>query len=105
MCLRCLKATLAEKARDTRDRSRETFIDACETCKKTTLHLGPSWCTDCYAATDNTFPVYCEECVVQNDVPHVVRDDKGGVVDMLKVSSLWCLQCRGPADSWARLDA
>ncbi|KAL6922237.1 hypothetical protein FSHL1_006203 [Fusarium sambucinum] len=84
MCLPCLKAVAAEKANDALDRSRDTYLDSCETCKTTTLHLGPSWCITCYAVPDNTFPVYCEECVVQNDVPNKVRDDKGGFVDMLK---------------------
>lgn len=104
MCLSCLKATYAEKERNCQDCDRDTFIAECETCKKFTLHLGPGWCIECYAATTNTFPVYCEECVVQSDIPNTVADDKGGVVDMLKVSSLWCVHCRGPADSWARID-
>ncbi|PTD02651.1 hypothetical protein FCULG_00009266 [Fusarium culmorum] len=94
-----------EKECDARDRKRDTFLDDCEKCEKTTLQLGPDWCTACYAVPDDTFPVYCEECVVQNDVPNRVMDDKGGFVDMLKVNSLWCVQCKGPADSWVRIDA
>ncbi|KAM0545671.1 hypothetical protein ACHAO7_008126 [Fusarium culmorum] len=77
MCLPCLRAISFEKECDARDRKRDTFLDDCEKCEKTTLHLGPDWCTACYAVPDDTFPVYCEECVVQNDVPNRVMDDKG----------------------------
>ncbi|KAK6720758.1 hypothetical protein SNK03_003821 [Fusarium graminearum] len=105
MCLPCLRAISFEKECDAKDRKRDTFLDNCKTCEKTTLHLGPDWCTVCYAVPDHTFPVYCEECVVQNDVPNRVMDDKGGFVEMLKVNSLWCIQCKGPADSWARIGA
>jgi len=38
------------------------------------------------------------------DVPIAVRDDQGGVVDMLKVRNLWCVECRGVAESWIRMD-
>ncbi|EYB31467.1 hypothetical protein FG05_35141 [Fusarium graminearum] len=79
MCLPCLRAISFEKECDAKDRKRDTFLDNCKTCEKTTLHLGPDWCTVCYAVPDHTFPVYCEECVVQNDVPNRVMDDKGGV--------------------------
>ncbi|KAM0185721.1 hypothetical protein ACHAPI_012058 [Fusarium lateritium] len=107
MCLPCIKAVYAEKEKDKdkdKDVSRDTYIDDCEMCKKSTLHLGPGWCVECYAASDAVFPLYCEECVVSCDVPVSVKDDKGGFVDMLKVRSLWCVSCQGVADSWVRLD-
>lgn len=103
MCLPCIKAAYAEKEKD-KDLSPDTYLDLCETCKKTTLHLGPGWCVECYAASDAVFPLYCEECVVTCDVPVSVKDDKGGFVDMLKVKTLWCATCHGLADSWVRLD-
>ena len=104
MCLPCLKITAAEKDRDTTDRKRDTFVQHCNECDKTTVHLGPHWCTTCWAITKDTYPAYCEECVVQIDVPTVVGDDKGGWVDMFKVKTLWCLCCRGIVESWARID-
>ncbi|EKJ72416.1 hypothetical protein FPSE_07440 [Fusarium pseudograminearum CS3096] len=113
MCPPCLKAISLKKECDAKDRERDTFPDHCKKCKQTTLHLGPDWCTVCYADTadtaapadpGNTFPVYCEECVVQIDIPNRVKDDKGGFVEMIEVNSLWCVQCKGPADSWIRSD-
>lgn len=50
------------------------------------------------------YQVICLECELVMDVPYVVRDDRGGFVDMLKVRSLWCVKCSGQADSWVRMD-
>lgn len=106
MCLRCLKDIYTEQAADKRERERDTFLSYCENekCNETTHHLGPGWCVPCNAHGKNVYQVICVDCELVMDVPYTVKDDQGGFVDMLKVRNLWCVKCRGLADSWVRMD-
>lgn len=106
MCLRCLKEIYIEQATSKREIERDTFLSHCgnKKCNEITHHLGPGWCVPCNAEGKNVYQVICLQCELVMDVPYRVRDDRGGSVDMLKVRSLWCVKCKGLADSWVRMD-
>ncbi|CAM1500485.1 Fc.00g096470.m01.CDS01 [Cosmosporella sp. VM-42] len=103
-CLPCRKANRAAVAQaESKSSIPDSFLDNCQTCKARTLHLGPGWCTDCFAVAGAAFPLYCEECVLMFEVPVYVTDDRGGQVSMLEVENLWCVKCGGVAESWMRM--
>ncbi|KAH6983839.1 hypothetical protein EDB80DRAFT_592104 [Ilyonectria destructans] len=78
----------------------DCYLEDCQRCKKRTMHIGPGWCVYCNAVPDGELTSYCDSCDLVFEIPEYVKNDHGGVVDLLKVVHPSCAQCSGIASSW-----
>ncbi|KAL2671273.1 hypothetical protein Neosp_013853 [[Neocosmospora] mangrovei] len=92
----------------------DAYLDVCQVCLPQlesradgrvpkTLHLGPGWCVRCNAVPGNEFPLMCDECDIVEPLPVLVKNDRGGEVNLYEdVETLWCVKCEKQADSYCR---
>ncbi|KAJ4327152.1 hypothetical protein N0V84_002414 [Fusarium piperis] len=108
ICRPCLKLLYPNK-----QTVPDTYLDVCQVClpklepradggSTRTMHLGPGWCVRCNAVPGNEFPLICDECDTVEPLPVLVSNDRGGVVNLLEVETLWCVRCEKPAESYCR---
>ncbi|KAM5352723.1 hypothetical protein ACJ41O_005445 [Fusarium nematophilum] len=82
----------------------DSYVDACGRCGTKTLHLGPGWCVECNRSQEHgVFSLFCEHCETAAEAPMAVKNGRGGLVDMMEVDRLYCVDCGRLADSYERL--